>query len=98
MLRMAPRQRLTSSNDIEQCAPMRHYAKGGLTPWYVMMRGRRHRCHRAPGRRCTQVIPVVVTGRAIVYEWKCTNGVPEIMRQFAQPDAQGVLSHILYAV
>jgi hypothetical protein len=46
----------------------------------------------------TEVIPAVVTGRAIVYEWKCTNGVPEIMRQFAQPDAQGFLSHIWYAV
>jgi hypothetical protein len=45
-----------------------------------------------------EVIPAVVTGRATVYEWKCTNGVPEIMRQFAQPDARGFLSHIWYAV
>jgi hypothetical protein len=37
-------------------------------------------------------------GRATVYEWQCTNGVPEIMRQFAQPDARGFLSHIWYAV
>jgi hypothetical protein len=40
----------------------------------------------------------VVIGRATVYEWKCTNGVPEIMRQFDQPDARGFLSHIWYAI
>jgi hypothetical protein len=45
-----------------------------------------------------EVIPAVVTGRATVYEWKCTNGVPEIMRQFDQPDARGFLSHIWYAI
>jgi hypothetical protein len=45
-----------------------------------------------------EVIPAFVTGRATVYEWKCTNGVPEVVRQFAQPDARGFLSNIWYAI
>jgi hypothetical protein len=45
-----------------------------------------------------EVIPAFVTGRATVYEWKCTNGVPEVVRQFAQPDAQGFVSHIWHAI
>jgi len=44
------------------------------------------------------VIPAVATGRATVYEWKCVNGVPEVARQFAQPDARGFLSNIWYAI
>jgi hypothetical protein len=44
------------------------------------------------------VIPAVVTGRATVYEWKCTNAVPEVVRQFAQPDARGFLANIWYAI
>jgi hypothetical protein len=45
-----------------------------------------------------EVIPAFVTGRATVYEWKCANGAPEVVRQFAQPDAQGFLSNIWYAI
>ncbi|MGH8072023.1 MAG: hypothetical protein ACRERE_43690 [Candidatus Entotheonellia bacterium] len=45
-----------------------------------------------------EVIPAVATGRATVYEWKCIDGVPEVVRQFAQPDARGFLSHIWYAI
>jgi hypothetical protein len=45
-----------------------------------------------------EVIPAVVTGRATVYEWKCTNAVPEVVRQFAHPDARGFLSNIWYAI
>jgi len=44
------------------------------------------------------VIPMVVTGRETVYEWRCTNGVPEITRQFDQPDARGFLSRIWYEI
>jgi len=44
----------------------------------------------------SDVIPAAVTGRATVYEWHCTNGVPEIVKQLAEPDAQGFLSHIWY--
>jgi hypothetical protein len=43
-------------------------------------------------------IPAVVTGRETVYEWRCTNGAPEIVRQVSQPDAQGFLSEIWYEV
>jgi hypothetical protein len=45
-----------------------------------------------------EVIPAFVTGRATVYEWKCANGVPAVVRQFAQPDARGFLSNIWYAI
>jgi hypothetical protein len=45
-----------------------------------------------------EVIPAFVTGRATVYEWECTSGVPEIVRQVAQPDAQGFLSNIWHAI
>jgi hypothetical protein len=45
-----------------------------------------------------EVIPAYVTGRATVYEWKCAAGVPAIVRQMAQPDTQGFVSHIWYAI
>jgi hypothetical protein len=45
-----------------------------------------------------EVIPAVATGRATVYEWKCAKGAPEVVRQSAQPDARGFLSHIWYAI
>lgn len=45
-----------------------------------------------------EVIPAFVTGRATVYEWACANGAPEVVRQFAQPDARGFLSNIWYAI
>jgi hypothetical protein len=45
-----------------------------------------------------EVIPAVVIGRTTVYEWKCTNAVPEVVRQFTQPDARGFLSNIWYAI
>jgi hypothetical protein len=45
-----------------------------------------------------EVLPAFVTGRATVYAWKCTGGVPEVVQQFAQPDAQGFLSNIWYAI
>jgi hypothetical protein len=43
-------------------------------------------------------IPAVVTGRETVYEWRCTNGAPEIVKQVFQPDAQGFLSEIWYKI
>jgi hypothetical protein len=45
-----------------------------------------------------EVIPAAVTGRATVYEWRCTNGAPEIVQQFAQVDAQGYLKDIWYGI
>ncbi|MBN1135772.1 MAG: hypothetical protein JXM73_04260 [Anaerolineae bacterium] len=41
-------------------------------------------------------IPAVVTGRETVYEWRCRDGAPEIVKQVFQPDAQGFLSEIWY--
>jgi hypothetical protein len=45
-----------------------------------------------------EIIPAVVTGRTTVYAWQCTNGVPEVVRQLAHPDARGFLSNIWYAI
>jgi hypothetical protein len=45
-----------------------------------------------------EVIPAVATGRATVYEWTRPNDMPEVVRQFAQPDARGFLSNIWYAI
>lgn len=44
------------------------------------------------------VIPAYVTGRATVYEWRCAQGAPAIVRQLATPDAQGYLSNIWYEI
>ena len=43
-------------------------------------------------------IPAVVTGRETVYEWRCTDGAPTIVRQVSEPDAQGFLSEIWYEI
>lgn len=41
-------------------------------------------------------IPAVVTGRATVYEWRCVDGTPQVVRQVFTPDAQGFLSDFWY--
>jgi hypothetical protein len=46
----------------------------------------------------TDYIPAVATGRATIYAWRCTNGVPAIVREVTQPDAQGFLSSIWYEI
>ncbi|MBN1658100.1 MAG: hypothetical protein JXA93_06845 [Anaerolineae bacterium] len=43
-------------------------------------------------------VPAVVTGRETVYEWRCTDGTPEVVRQVSQPDAQGFFSEIWYEI
>lgn len=43
-------------------------------------------------------IPAVVTGRETVFEWRCRDGAPEIVKQILQPDAQGFLSDIWYNI
>jgi hypothetical protein len=43
-------------------------------------------------------IPAVVTGRETVFEWRCRDGAPEVVRQVFQPDAQGFLSEIWYKI
>ena len=44
----------------------------------------------------TDVIPAAVTGRATVYEWKCTGGEPKVVRQVFQSDPQGYLADFWY--
>ncbi len=46
--------------------------------------------------RSAEVIPAAVTGRATVYEWKCTDGKPEVVKQLFSGDAQGYLAEFWY--
>lgn len=41
-------------------------------------------------------IPAAVTGRATVYEWRCRNGKPEVVRQLFTVDPQGYLADFWY--
>ena len=41
-------------------------------------------------------IPAAVTGRATVYEWKCSAGKPEVVQQVFQVDPQGYLADFWY--
>lgn len=41
-------------------------------------------------------IPAAVTGRATVYEWKCTDGQPQVVRQLFQSDPQGYVADFWY--
>jgi hypothetical protein len=43
-------------------------------------------------------IPAAVTGRATVFEWRCTNSKPEIVRQLFQPDERGFISNFWYEI
>ncbi len=43
-----------------------------------------------------EVIPAAVTGRATVYEWACTDGEPEAVRQVFESDPQGYLGAFWY--
>src|SRR5262245_8372094 len=52
-------------------------------------------CRQNPA---AQVIPMVVTGRATIYEWRCAGGVPVIERQVTAPDSRGYLQHIWYPI
>ena len=38
------------------------------------------------------VIPAAVTGRATVYEWRCSDGQPAVVKQVFTPDAQGFVA------
>jgi hypothetical protein len=44
------------------------------------------------------VIPMAVTGRATVYEWRCTNGAPTIVKQFTEADARGFIASVWYEI
>ena len=42
--------------------------------------------------RNADVIPAAVTGRATVYEWRCTDGKPAMVKQVFTSDAQGFIA------
>jgi hypothetical protein len=44
------------------------------------------------------VVPMVVTGRATVFAWRCDGETPTIVRQIAHPDAEGYLAGIWYEI
>jgi len=48
--------------------------------------------------RNATIIPVVVTGRATVYEWRCANGAPQIVKELTKPDARGFLAMFWYPI
>jgi hypothetical protein len=52
-------------------------------------------CRQNPG---AEVIPMAVTGRATVFEWRCADAMPTIVRQLAEPDAAGYLANIWYPI
>jgi hypothetical protein len=52
-------------------------------------------CRENPG---SAAIPMVVTGHATVYAWRCAGGAPAIERQFTTPDAQGFLAIIWHEI
>ena len=43
-------------------------------------------------------IPMVVTGRATVYAWRCADGAPAIERQITEPDARGYLANVWHEI
>jgi hypothetical protein len=44
------------------------------------------------------VIPAAVTGHETVYEWRCKDGAPEIVRQVLQVDSRGFVADFWYAL
>jgi len=52
-------------------------------------------CQQNPN---SDFIPAVVTGRETVYEWRCLDGAPDIVKQLTQPDAQGFFPDIWYKI
>ena len=44
------------------------------------------------------VVPAAVTGRATVYQWRCTNGEPAVVKQLITPDAQGFLASFWHEI
>ena len=45
-----------------------------------------------------EVVPMSAAGRATVFEWRCRDGVAEIVRQFAEADPRGFIAGIWYRV
>lgn len=46
----------------------------------------------------SDVIPAVATGRSTVYEWRCADGNPQVVKQVVQVDSQGYLADYWYLV
>ncbi len=46
----------------------------------------------------SDIVPMSVTGHDTLYNWRCTNGSPEILNQIDQADAQGYLQRIWYPI
>lgn len=44
------------------------------------------------------VIPASVTGRETVYEWRCQDGAPKIVKQVFTPDARGFIADFWYEI
>jgi len=57
----------------------------GMTNW----------CESNPN---AEVIPAAAAGRETVYEWRCVNGAPQIVRQVFTPDARGFISSFWYVI
>ena len=45
-----------------------------------------------------EFIPMYASGRSTVYEWKCDNGTPEIVKQIAETDQSGYIKDIWYKI
>jgi hypothetical protein len=43
-------------------------------------------------------IPAAVTGHETVFQWRCTNGAPLIVKQVFHVDARGYIYEIWYAI
>jgi hypothetical protein len=52
-------------------------------------------CH---ANSTSDMIPAYITGRATVYEWRCTNGTPAIVKEVTHPDGRGFLSMYWYEI
>ena len=46
----------------------------------------------------SDVVPLAVTGRETVYQWRCQPSGPDIVRQLDTPDARGFLSSIWFRI
>lgn len=52
-------------------------------------------CGENPG---AEFIPMFASGRTTVYEWKCYEGTPEIVKQIAETDKAGYIKNIWYEI
>lgn len=48
--------------------------------------------------RDSDFIPAFASGRATIYEWRCTGNEPTIVKEVNKPDAAGYISNIWYEI